>query len=102
MGSRAAVMRGSSPAAPIKRDANGAPIAATGTALDITATKRAALALEASETALRERNAQLEEARLIAGLGTWRVDARTDTATWSPGRMFPDGGDGAGCDAPRP
>ena len=51
---------------------------------DMTARRAAEAALRASEERLRDRTAELEDAREIAGLGIFRRDLRTSTVTWSP------------------
>ncbi|MFN8622238.1 MAG: PAS domain-containing protein, partial [Chloroflexota bacterium] len=63
-------------------DDDGAVIASHGTVIDITERKEAELALRASEEALRQRTAELEEARRIAGLGVWRADADRAQLHW--------------------
>jgi PAS domain S-box-containing protein len=68
----------------IERNVDGGPVAATGTAMDVTEQTEARLALAASEAALRQRTEELEEARDVAGLGVWRMDRRTGSLTWSP------------------
>jgi len=59
------------------RGADGHPRHFIAQVQDISKRKRAELALE------EERRA-LDEAQRIAHVGSWRWDARTDTATWSP------------------
>ncbi|MFN8624342.1 MAG: PAS domain-containing protein, partial [Chloroflexota bacterium] len=80
----------------IERDPDGRPIAALGTVMDITRRKLDELRLRASEEALRRRTEELEESRRFAGIGTWRLVATDDSATWSRElfdivRMDPDG-----------
>jgi PAS domain S-box-containing protein len=60
------------------RDAGGAVVALGGVAVDISALKRA-------ELALRESEARLRRAQLQAKLACWSWDLDTDSYAWAPG-----------------